>query len=140
MPAAAVQKTPAKRILAETTNTRANIVAPPHSVKKRKLDDGPNAFRTPNSKLGSSQPKSQFEEQLEKLSEDINGLRKQNSENDQQWSRPSLDDFSEKTDSLCFQQIEAEEGTLHGGKTTVRLYGVTEVSNASCSRSTRQVD
>lgn len=75
--------------------------------------------------------KSQFEEQLEKLSQDINGLRKQNSENDQQWARPSLDDFNEKTDNLCFQQIEAEEGTLHGGKTTVRLYGVTEVSNAS---------
>jgi DNA polymerase delta subunit 1 len=51
-----------------------------------------------------------------------------------------LDDFSEKTDSLCFQQIEAEEGTLHGGKTTVRLYGVTEVSNAFCSHSTRRVD
>jgi len=125
-----IQKTPAKRILAETTNTRANIVAA-HSAKKRKLEDGKPGFKTPNSKLGSSQPKSQFEEQLEKLSQDINGLRKQNSENDQQWSRPSLDDFNEKTDSLCFQQIEAEEGTLHGGKTTVRLYGVTEVSHPS---------
>lgn len=131
MPAAVVQNTPAKRILAETTNTRANIVASPHSAKKRKLEDGPHAFKTSNSKPGSSQPKSQFEEQLEKLSQDINGLRKQNSENDQQWARPPLGAFNDKTDSLCFQQIEAEEGTLHGGKTTVRLYGVTEVSNAS---------
>jgi DNA polymerase delta subunit 1 len=125
---AAVSKTPAKRVLAETTNTRANIVASPHSTKKRKLDSSITNSRTPNGKLGSSQPKSQFEtEVLEKLSQDINGLKHRNSENDQQWARPNLDDFDEHRDPLCFQQIDVEEGTLHGGKVAVKLFGVTEV-------------
>lgn len=95
-----------------TTN---NLVAPP-----RKYFNGKN--------LGSSQPKSHFEEEvLEKLTQDINGLKKKNSEKDQQWARPDLSDFDPEKDSLCFQQIEAEEGTLHGGKTTVKLFGCTEV-------------
>lgn len=82
--------------------------------------------------MGSSQPKSQFEEEvLDKLTQDISGLKQQNSEKDQQWDRPSLDDFDELRDSLCFQQIEAEEGTLHGGKTTVKLFGVTEADAPS---------
>ena len=65
---------------------------------------------------------------MEKLTQDIDDLKQKNSERDQQWARPGLDDFDEKTDSLCFQQIEAEEGTLHGGKTVVKLFGVSEVS------------
>lgn len=64
---------------------------------------------------------------MEKLTQDINGLKQKNSEKDQHWDRPSLDDFNSNTDSLCLQQIEAEEGTLHGGKTTIKLFGVTEV-------------
>lgn len=59
----------------------------------------------------------------------MSGLKKNNSEKDQQWDRPSLSDFNAQTDNLCFQQIEAEEGTLHGGKATVKLFGVTEVWN-----------
>ena len=39
------------------------------------------------------------------------------------------EDFNEMTQNLVFQQIEAEEGVLNGGKTTVKLFGVTEVSN-----------
>jgi DNA polymerase delta subunit 1 len=54
-------------------------------------------------------------------------LRKNNSEKDQEWARPSLTTFNSQTDSLCFQQIECEEGTLHDGKATVKLFGVTEV-------------
>lgn len=64
---------------------------------------------------------------LEKLTQDISGLKQNNSEKDQQWDRPGLGDFDEEKDNLCFQQIEAEEGTLHGGKTTIKLFGVTEV-------------
>lgn len=64
---------------------------------------------------------------MEKLTQDINGLKYKNSEKDQQWERPNLDDFEENRDSLCFQQIEAEDGSLPGGKTTIRLFGVTEV-------------
>lgn len=66
-------------------------------------------------------------ETLEKLTQDISGLKQNNSEKDQQWDRPGLRDFDENRDALVFQQIEAEEGTLHGGRTTIKLFGVTEV-------------
>ncbi|KAF2432770.1 DNA polymerase delta catalytic subunit [Tothia fuscella] len=122
---------PIKRPLKETTNTARNIAASPRSAKKRKLDGTPSkaVFRKPTGPNGpgSSQPKSQFEsEVLEKLSQNLGGLKQKNQEKDQQWARPPLNDFNERTDSLCFQQIEAEEGTLQGGKTTVKLFGVTE--------------
>ena len=114
-----------------------NISLPPlhPASKRRKLDIGSSPatkLRTPNGihgKTGSSQPKSQFEsEVLEKLTQDINGLKEKNSEKDQQWERPGLDDFDPHEDALIFQQIEVEEGTLHGGRTTIKLFGVTEAS------------
>ena len=80
--------------------------------------------------MGSSQPSHFESEVLEKMTQDMAGLKKNNSETDQQWSRPSLGAFNAQTDALCFQQIEAEEGTLHGGKTTVNLFGVTEASQS----------
>ena len=127
-------KTPAKRILGESKLAQNGVVPSPPSSKKRKLDDhlpyaGPPSSQTgPAAKLGSSQPKSQFEtEVLEKLSQDISGLKKVNAEKNQQWERPALDNFDPKRDRLCFQQIEAEEGTIPGGKIAVKLYGVTEV-------------
>jgi DNA polymerase delta subunit 1 len=61
------------------------------------------------------------------MTQDMEGLKKNNSEKDQAWQRPPLVDFSAQKDSLIFQQIEAEEGTLHGGKATVKFFGVTEV-------------
>ena len=134
MPAAVVQ--PQKRVLGDSTKTHSNnrTLPSPSAAKRRKLDLGSSPatkLRAPNgakSAYGSSQPKSQFEEEvLEKLTQDINGLKRNNSEKDQQWDRPGLDDFDQARDSLCFQQIEAEEGTLHGGRTTVKLFGVTEV-------------
>ena len=126
---------PQKRVFGEASSARRNIPSTPSSGKKRKLEplSSPAArFKSsqngPRGKLGSSQPKSQFEsEVLEKLTSDMSGLKKNNSEKDQQWERPSIEDFNPQTDNLCFQQIEAEEGTLHGGKTTVKLFGVTEV-------------
>ena len=129
MPAAVLQ--PVKRVLGDSTKAHRNVNHVP-SPKRRKLDGGSNTkLRVPkgaNSAPGSSQPKSQFEEEvLEKLTQDINGLKQKNSERDQQWERPGLEDFDENKDSLCFQQIDAEEGTLHGGRTTVKLFGVTEV-------------
>jgi len=116
-----------KRVLAETTNTRQNISTQLPSAKKRKLD-GTSIRLAGDENVLSSQPKSQFEEQLEKLTQNINGLKQVNSERDQHWDRPTLGAFNPKTDKLCFQQIETEEGTLAGGKQTVRLFGVTEVS------------
>lgn len=116
---------------------------PNNASKKRKLEpDEPAVNRSmpPRSSapkaFGSSQPqqKSQFEEVLEKLTQDISGLKEKNSEKDQQWERPPLEDFNETRDNICFQQIDAEEGTLQGGRTTVRLFGVTEVCTVSCYR------
>ena len=136
MPAATLK--PPKRILGDSTKAHSNAnptLPSPSSAKRRKLDIESSPAPRPklgqnggNGKLGSSQPKSQFEEDfLEKLTQDIHGLKKNNSERDQQWERPNLDDFERGDESLCFQQIEAEEGTIRGGKTTVKLFGVTEV-------------
>lgn len=136
MPALASQP-PQKRVLMDTTNTAHHVVGSPLSSKKRKLNGSqPNGHFTSSpaghngikGKLGSSQPKSQFEtEVLEKMTQDISDLKESNSEKDQQWERPGLDDFDDKRDSLCFQQIEVEEGTLHGGEVTLKLFGVSEV-------------
>lgn len=135
MPAATLK--PSKRVLGDATKAYRNVnntLPSPSAAKKRKLDVGSSPANLKLSqnghhgKFGSSQPKSQFEEEvLEKLTQDISGLKQKNSEKDQQWDRPSLNDFDEKRDVLCFQQIEAEEGTLHGGRTCVKLFGVTEV-------------
>lgn len=129
---------PPKRVLADSTKAHRNAnlpIASPNTAKRRKLETGSSPSKrlkvSQNStKLGSSQPKSQFEDSLEKLTQDISGLKEQNSEKDQQWDRPGLEDFDENRDSLCFQQIEAEEGTLNGGRTTIKLFGVTEVGHA----------
>ena len=119
---------PSKRVLQDTTNSRHNQQTSPS--KKRKLDaQATPKFKTsakhvPNGvHAGSSQPKSQFEE-------DLAALKQKNSEKDQHWARPSLDDFNGKTETLTFQQIDAEEGTLHGGRATVKLFGVTETGHS----------
>lgn len=123
---------PEKRVLGDSKNRRNVLIS--NASKKRKLDNDETAvaikpssqdeFRKPR----QPQQKSQFvEEVLEKLTQDISGLKENNSEKDQQWSRPSLDDFNATEESLCFQQIETEEGTLAGGKTAVKLFGVTQV-------------
>jgi len=110
------------------------------STKKRKLNQFESSQPTsspvarfkstqngPKGKVGSSQP-SQFEsEVLEKMTQDMAGLKKNNAESGQDWVRPSLGNFDSKNDDLIFQQIEVEEGTLHG-QPAVKLFGVTEAS------------
>lgn len=126
---------PQKRVFGETSSARRNIPSSPASAKKRKLEgliSSPAArFKSsqhgPKGKPGSSQPSTFESEVLEKMTQDMSTLKKNNSEKDQQWERPSLDDFNAQNDALIFQQIEAEEGTLPGGKTAVKLFGVTEV-------------
>lgn len=127
---------PQKRILGDATNNHRNLTSSPSALKKRKLDQIPEKISSPHLRngprkpFGSSQPqpKSQFEEEvLEKLTQDINDLKRSNSEKDQQWERPPLGDFNEARDNLCFQQIDIEEGMLMGGKTALKLFGVTEV-------------
>ncbi len=134
MPAALL---PQKRVFGEASSARRNIALSPSS-KKRRLEpfSSSPAKRLVSSqntnKFGSSQPKSVFEsEVLEKLSQDISDLRQNNAEKDQQWQRPPVPpSFDPQTESLCFQQIEAEEGTLNGGQATVKLFGVTEHGNS----------
>lgn len=130
MPAAVL---PQKRV-ADASSARRNIPTSPSSAKKRKLQPPSSPavrFKSsqngPNASQGLSQPKSQFEEVLEKLSSNISDLKQNNSEKDQGWDRPSLTDFNPQTENLCFQQIEVEDGTLHGGKAAVKLFGATEV-------------
>ena len=133
-----INQTPQKRALTDSTNTR-KVMSPP-SAKKRRLNGnlpssnppssqhGPNGVR---SKFGSSQPKSQFEtEVLEKMTQDITYLKRNNAEKDQQWERPGLGDFNPKMDNLCFQQIEIEEGTLSGGKAALKMFGVSKTGNS----------
>jgi DNA polymerase delta subunit 1 len=128
-----VTRPPAKRALAEASSNRANVLASPRSSKKLKLDNGKPRNGPPvkmaNSSFNSSQQApSQFEETLEKMTQDMETLKESNTEKDQQWRRPELPaDFNELTQKLVFQQIEAEEGVLNGGRTTVKLFGVTEV-------------
>ena len=143
----ATARLPQKRILGESTNTRHNIPSSPASAKKRKLEptSSPAArFKSsqngPKGKLGSSQPSHFESEVLEKMTQDLEGLKKNNSEKDQEWARPGLGSFNPQTDSLCFQQIEAEEGTLHGGKTAVKLFGITEASRSLPSKGSPQAD
>ncbi|KAI9893552.1 MAG: DNA-directed DNA polymerase delta [Vezdaea aestivalis] len=122
---------PQKRVLADTTNTRRNIGPDSEPAKRRKLTiPSSSPFRVPRSsqagglsKLGSSQPQSQFEEELVKL-------RKRNAEKDQDWSRPDLKNFDPSKTKLCFQQIEIEEGSVLNGKPAVKLFGVTEQGNS----------
>ena len=128
---------PQKRVLGDATNNPRGVLKSPNSTKKRKLDSAPSV-RIDSSQnaqrkiIGSSQQqKSQFEEEvLEKLTQDISGLKDKNSEKDQQWERPPLGDFDETKENICFQQSDAEEG-LMGGKTAVRMFGVTEVLPSS---------
>lgn len=127
-----------KRILTDATMTSGNLL-PNSTPKKRKLDveepsvrlNVPPRSSAPKS-FGSSQmqPKSRFEEDLEKLTQDITGLKESNAEKDQQWDRPPLGDFDPAKDNLCFQQIDVEEGESNG-RTAVKLFGVTEVCSLS---------
>ena len=123
-----------KRILTDASQSSGNVL-PTSSAKKRKveIDELPVSSKTPTRPVGSKgfgssqpRPKSQFEEDLEKLTQDINGLKEQNSEKDQQWERPLLVNFDPTKSDLCFQQIDVEEGLLFGNP-AVRLFGVTEV-------------
>jgi DNA polymerase delta subunit 1 len=134
----APSRVPQKRILGEAKNIQQsnNPSSPPTGAKKRKLEpvaSSPAAVRFkssqngPKGKLASSQPSHFESEVLEKMTQDMETLKKNNSEKDQEWARPSLSDFNPEVDNLIFQQIECEEGTYDGGKATVKLFGVTEV-------------
>ncbi|KAK2745415.1 DNA-directed DNA polymerase delta [Myotisia sp. PD_48] len=136
-------RTPQKRILGDSTHNHINAQLPSstlNAAKKRKLESdqsnlnqnflssSQNAFKFSRPPGASqSQFKSQFvEEVLEKLTQDIGGLKENNAEKDQQWDRPKLDKFDPTKDSLCFQQIEIEDGPSDSGGYVLKLFGVTE--------------
>lgn len=123
-----------KRALGDATNT--NVLKSPQSVKKRKLNgntsNGIRSSQAGSDGLLSSQP-SHFEtEVLEKLSQDISILKNGNAETGQEWVRPPLRDFEPKRDALRFQSIDIEEGTVHGGKVALKMFGITEKGNSVC--------
>ena len=75
----------------------------------------------------SQNPKSSFEEDLTRLSQEVRDLKEDNAEKDQHWARPELPNgWDPDSENLIFQQIDCEEGTLDR-KATIRLFGVTEV-------------
>ncbi|KAI1005979.1 hypothetical protein K3495_g2244 [Podosphaera aphanis] len=125
---------PQKRILGEPEKKRKECPSTLVATKKRKLEpyspeSSPSSAQNVFKKKSSQIQPSQFEtEVLEKMSQDIAGLKKTNSEKDQEWSRPGLGDFNPSTNNLCFQQIECEEGSLSFNTPTVKLFGVTEAS------------
>ncbi|KAH8898496.1 DNA polymerase delta catalytic subunit [Thozetella sp. PMI_491] len=132
---------PQKRMFGDASSSRRNIATTPSSTKKRRLEAPPpsspaarlvSSQNDGKNKLASSQPKSAFEsEVLEKMSQDISDLKQANTEKDQAWDRPPVPEgFSPSKDTLTFQSIEAEEGTLAGGQATVKLFGVTENGNS----------
>lgn len=130
---------PQKRVLGDATNKERNALTSPNAMKKRKLDNESGGLKTSTQKpfrkgFGSTQPqKSTFEEEvLEKMTQDINDLKQNNAEKDQQWERPPLGVFDPATENICFQQIDAEEGRMAGDKMAVRLFGVTEVHSPLC--------
>lgn len=136
---------PHKRVLGDAVNNTAGITKSPSVLKKRKLDTEPSVSFTQSSqtarrKIGSTQPqKSQFEEEvLEKLTQDIGELKGSNSETDQQWERPPVENFDETKENICFQQIDAEESVLMG-KPAIRLFGVTEVNNVYLHKDNRKI-
>lgn len=130
---------PQKRVFGEASSARRNIVVTPvSSSKKRRLDEPSTspaarfAQKDGRGKLASSQQNSTFEsEVLERMSQDISDLKQSNAEKDQVWERPPLpSDYEPEKDRLCFQAIEAEEGTLAGGQATIKLFGVTDNGNS----------
>ncbi|TPX11063.1 uncharacterized protein E0L32_007924 [Thyridium curvatum] len=104
-----------KRTKAETTSSSCGVV-PRNAPPRQQHANG--------SRSHSSHPKSQFESDV---LEAIDRVIKQGATGkDQTWGRPPLTGFDPDNQDLCFQQIEAEEGTLDGGATVVRLFGVTK--------------
>lgn len=97
------------------------------AAKKRKVEGDIRHNRL--TKLSQNVPKSAFEEELGKMSQEISELKNSNAERDQKWDRPALDpSWNPQTDNLLFQQIDIEEGHLNN-KTAIRLFGVTEVGS-----------
>ncbi|KAL5336422.1 DNA polymerase family B-domain-containing protein [Aspergillus crustosus] len=128
---------PQKRVLGDASKNPRTVTQSPGAIKKRKIDvqtpvKPPPRGQNGQRKVGSSQPqKSQFEEEvLEKLTQDISGLKGNNAEKDQQWERPPLGTFDPKVESVSFQQIDAEEGAVIGGRAAIRLFGVTELGQS----------
>ncbi|ODQ54350.1 hypothetical protein SAICODRAFT_208664 [Saitoella complicata NRRL Y-17804] len=88
----------------------------------------------PDSKLtrGERPPQTQktsFEDDLEKLTQEIRSHEGESMETDQKWARPVLAKINPNTDSIVFQQIDIDESTDSRGP-TLRLFGVTEAGNS----------
>jgi hypothetical protein len=123
----------------------------PNTVKKRRvLEERSQNIKNPlpsrGTKLSSQNVKSSFEEDLDRLTQEIGQVGDSISflawtdvapfETDQKWTRPAVKPFSPDDDALssplvtrlivAFQQIESEEA-MDNGTPSIRLFGVTDV-------------
>ncbi|KJZ70768.1 hypothetical protein HIM_09852 [Hirsutella minnesotensis 3608] len=124
---------PRKRPLAESIN-RFNVGSSQSPLKKHRLGIFPSRQTSQTSSRANilaSQGKSAFESEiLEKIGRGISDLKRNNAEKDQEWDRPPVQEIDPDRDNLCFQYIEAEDGTTFGGGSSVRLFGVNEQGNS----------
>lgn len=106
--------------------------ATPLSLPKRKevLHESDVNRTTKRRAMNGKSERSNFEHDLERLTQEIKDAGDSSLEKDQKWSRPSMSTFDEKAESLCFQQIDIEESMDTTGP-TLRLFGVTEVRDSA---------
>lgn len=89
-----------------------------------------DANRTNKRRTLNGRPeKTNFEEDLERLTQEIRDADGQSMEKDQKWARPPLAAFNTRDDVITFQQIDIEESMDHNGP-TLRLFGLTEKGNS----------
>ncbi|CCG82067.1 DNA polymerase [Taphrina deformans PYCC 5710] len=96
-----------KEVLGESDVNRAN--------KRRTMNGRPE--------------KSSFEEDLERLTQEIKDVGEHTAERDQHWARPLLPETNAQRDSISFQSIDIEESMDTNGP-TLRLFGVTETGHS----------
>lgn len=98
-----------------------------HSIAKRKdvLHEADASRTNKKRAYNGKTEKTNFEQDLEKLTQEIKDAGDTSIERDQNWSRPRLEPLEPRQQSFCFQQIDIEESMDANGP-TLRLFGVTE--------------
>ena len=96
--------------------------------KRKEVLHETDANRT-NKRRTMNTTKTNFEEDLERLTQEIKDAPEGSLEKDQKWGRPPVMAFDVETDSISFQQIDIEESMDATGP-TLRLFGVTDNGNS----------
>ena len=113
-----------KRILQDQTN--GFLPKHPAAVEAKKRKIQPNGATTNGNHVSSGRVKSSFEEDLSRLTQEIDGhVEGKSVETDQRWERPDIHEIKTEQEGVTFQQIDAEESQDRGAP-TIRLFGVSE--------------